>query len=184
MTDSRVARRYAAALYSAAKEANMVNAVEADFTGIGRVLQGDSTVRDFLLSPYVGLPDKEKILTKVFSDRVTAVSMAALRLIVRKGRAQEIEGVRDEFTRLRRVADNSLSVHVESAIELEPGQKQALEMKLTKALGSTIEPVYVVDAGIVGGIRVTYGNFVLDGTVKGQMRKLRDTLRHDVLKQA
>jgi F-type H+-transporting ATPase subunit delta len=35
----------------------------------------------------------------------------------------------------------------------------------------------------MGGIRVAYGNFVLDGSVRGALDRLKDRLIYDVLKQ-
>jgi F-type H+-transporting ATPase subunit delta len=41
----------------------------------------------------------------------------------------------------------------------------------------------VTDASLIGGVKVAYENFVLDGTARGALNKMREKLRYDLLKQ-
>src|SRR5688500_10478895 len=106
--DQRVAQRYARALFSTAVKLDVVDSVEADLDAIAGLLQADERIRDFLLSPRVGREEKIQIVYKLFSDRVTAVSLQALRLVLEKRREKELEGIRDQFAILRRQHGNVL----------------------------------------------------------------------------
>lgn len=183
MADTRVGRRYALALFRTAKQGDVVRSVEDDLNGIAGLIEKDESFRTFLFSPYVGREEKIGIVERVFSDRITAITMTALRLLVSKRREDEIIVVRDEFVQLRREAEGVLHVLVTSAEALENDQRQQIEMKLARKLGRTIEADYAIDAHLIGGVRVEYDNFVLDGSVRGQLRRLRDRLTRDVLKQ-
>lgn len=183
MHDSRVAKRYANAMFNVAKAHDMVKSVEDDLNGISSLLENDPQFSDFMLSPFVGGKDKIEISEKLFSDRITALSMATLRVILEKRRENEITAIRDEFVALRRSSENVLFVTVTTAEQLENDQRAALEMKLAKVVGTTIEATYEIEPHLIGGIRVSYDNVVLDGSVKGNLRKLRENIRRDVLKQ-
>lgn len=182
--DARAAKRYALALFRTASDNDVVKSVESDLSGISNLLQNDSGFREFILSPHVSREEKIAILDKLFSDRVTAMTMTALRLIVEKGREPELAAVRDHFVFLRRQKEGVVHCVIESAENLDNDQRMALEMKLARSLGVSVEAEYSVEPGLAGGIRVTYDNFVLDGSVKGKLKKLREMLRYDLLKQA
>ncbi|MER3496546.1 MAG: hypothetical protein C4320_07090, partial [Armatimonadota bacterium] len=45
------------------------------------------------------------------------------------------------------------------------------------ALGQKVEATYEVQPHLIGGVRVEYGGYVLDGSVEGAFRRLREWLR-------
>lgn len=181
--DRRVAKRYARALFTVALREGIADAVEADLDAIVGLLRRDQQFRHFLLSPEVGREEKVQISYKLFSDRVTAVTLQAFRLILDKRRESEVESIREEFAILRREEGNIVYTVVTTSEELGPEHRKALEDKLRKSTGKAIEADYRVDSRLIGGIRVAYGNYVLDGSIRGSLTRLRDTLRYDLLKQ-
>lgn len=183
MADHRVAKRYARALFATALKLEMVDSVESDLDAIVGILQNDSRFRHFLLSPEFGREEKIQITYKLFSDRVTAVTLQAIRLILIKRRETEIESIRDEFAILRREFGAVVYTVVTTAEALEPDQRKLLEEKLQTSTGKKVEAEYRIDPKLIGGIRVAYGNYVLDGSIRGGLSRLRDSLRYDLLKQ-
>lgn len=182
MTDSRVARRYALALFQAATSANLIGAVESDLNTIVHSYTLDPRFGVFLSAPH-SRKDKEDLLGTVFGDNVTSLTMQVLRIMLEKGRENEIEAVRLEYVALRRKHEGVVLATVTTALPLEEDLKLALVAKLEKSLGAKIETEYKVDPDLIGGIRVAYGDYVLDGSARGSLRLIREKLRYDVLKQ-
>ncbi|MBI1756840.1 MAG: ATP synthase F1 subunit delta [Fimbriimonas ginsengisoli] len=183
MQDRRVARRYAAALFATALRYDVVKSVEEDLAGIVGLLSHDKGFRGFLLSPYVGREEKLKIAEKLFSDRVTALTMQALRLMLEKRREGEVEALREEFVTLRRRHDGVIFATVSSAEALDKDQQKQVVAKVGLITGKAIEPHFLVDPRLIGGVKVAFENIVLDGTLRGSLNLLGDRLRHDVLMQ-
>ena len=181
--DARIGKRYAQALFGTAQRYDVVTAVEADLTAIVSLMESDRGFRDFLLAPYTSREEKVKIMEKIFSDRITALTMQVLRVMLEKRREGEIESVRNEFVTLRREATETIHVSVSSAEVLDGKQKKALVDKIAKTTGKKVEADFGVEPNLIGGIKVAYENFVLDGTLKGGLARLRDALKHDLLKQ-
>jgi F-type H+-transporting ATPase subunit delta len=73
---------------------------------------------------------------------------------------------------------------VESAQELDAAQRQSLMDKVAQATGRTPEPTFVVRPEIIGGVRVTYDNLVIDGSLRGGLDRLRERIVKDLLNQA
>lgn len=183
MHDTRVARRYAKALFSLALKFDLIKSVEEDLAGIASLITHDEQFKNFLLSPYAGRKEKLAIADKLFSDRVTALTMQALRLMLTKRRERELVALRDEFVVLRRKHEGVIYVVITSAEELQKDQQKQLVAKLGLITGKTIEASYEIDARLIGGVKVAYENTVLDGTLRGSLNALRENLRHDVLIQ-
>lgn len=184
MQDNRVGRRYAQALFSVATNLDVVQSVEEDLAAIVGLLDKDEQFRHFLIAPYTSRDEKMKIAEKVFSDRVTALTMQVLRVVLTKGREDEIPGIYREYVVLRRASQGVVHVVVTSAVDLDADQRTRLIAKLQQQLHATVEADYRVDARIVGGVRVAFGNSVLDGSVRGALNRLRDRIKYDLLKQA
>ena len=110
--------------------------------------------------------------------------MQAFRLMVAKRREREIEGVYEEFVRLRRQHGKAMRAVFTSSAELSADEKQAIVAKLASQSGKTVEAEFAVDPSMLGGAKVAFDNYILDGTVRGSLNRLRDTLLYDVLKQS
>ena len=184
MEDKRIGRRYARALFDTAKKYGVVAAVESDLNAIIGAMERDPAFKDFLLAPYASREQKMGILDRLFSDRVTALTMQIIRVMLEKRREHDIPAVQEEFVAIRREDEGIVVAVVSSAIALTAPEKKALVAKLNKTLGKTIEAEYVIDPRLIGGVKVAFGTYVLDGTVRGALNQLRERLRHDLLKQA
>lgn len=181
--DIRVAARYAQAFYDVASQQNLVETVYEDLNGINSVLESDPRLEGVLSDPALDSNDKLGLLEKVFGDRVTALTMQFLRLVLSKHRESLIPAITAHFADLRRVSQNILFVEVTSAKELSSADRNSLISRLQTQTGKTVEASYAVDPHLLGGIRVGVGNFVLDGSIKGSLSRLKDRLLYDVLKQ-
>jgi F-type H+-transporting ATPase subunit delta len=182
--DRRVAKRYARALYRAAHAADVVNAVEADLNAIQSVLDHDDRFAGFLATPTIGREEKSAIVEKLFSDRVTSMTLQALRLLLQKRREGEFSLMRDEYVAIRRAEGSVLYAGIHSAMELTDDQKKRIIDKLASQSGRQVEAEFSVDPSLIGGVKIALGNDVLDGTVRGSLRRLRDQLKYDLLKQS
>jgi F-type H+-transporting ATPase subunit delta len=183
LQDHRVAKRYALALFETARKYDIVSAVEADLGAFTGLIEKDPEFRFFFVAPYTSRQEKVAIVEKIFSDRITALTMQLIRVMLEKGREREIQGVSLEFANLRRAHDGIVHATVTSATELTAKQKSSLIARLEATQGKKFEADFEIDPRLMGGVKVAFGSYVLDGSVRGNLGKLRDQLRHDLLKQ-
>jgi len=181
--DNRVARRYAKALFDTALKYEVVDSVESDLVGINSLLDNNVSFREFLTAPYTSRDEKMAIIDRVFSDRITALTMQVLRVMLEKRRETEIAHVREEFVTLRRAHEGVVHAVVTSAEVMPEDQRLALVARVGELLGKRIEPEFKVDPALIGGVRVAYENYILDGSARGALSKLRERLKYDLLKR-
>lgn len=179
----RVASRYARALFQVAKKQGIVDAVSEDLNGMVATMKLDPKFKGFLSNPSQSRESKLSLLETVFSDRVTALTMHLVRLLLQKRREGEIEGISFVFNELRRNDEQILYADVMSAQPLDEKQRTAILTRLGEQAGRKIEADFGVDSSLIGGVRVAIGNYVLDGSVKGSLDRLKGKLLYDLLKQ-
>ena len=184
MAEDRVSRRYATALFESAKASKEVESVESDLVTIESLLQNDGDFRAFLLSPNRDRTEKIALFDKVFGDRITALTCRFVKLMLEKRREEELPAIRAEYSELRRVDGGTINATITSAVELTKAEQKEIEANLSTKLGKKLETTYTIDPSLVGGVCAAYGDFVIDGSVKGSFARLRESLRQNTLKQA
>lgn len=69
-----------------------------------------------------------------------------------------------------------VEAEVSSARELSAAEKQLLEAEITKLTGKRVRARYAQDSSLLGGAVVKVGSTIYDGSVKGQLEKIREQL--------
>jgi len=65
---------------------------------------------------------------------------------------------------------------VTSARELSDAEKRALEARVSQVTGKTVRARYKTDAEVLGGAVVKVGSTIYDGSIRGQLEKLKQEL--------
>jgi F-type H+-transporting ATPase subunit delta len=65
---------------------------------------------------------------------------------------------------------------ITSARELGDAEKRALEGQIEKATGKKVRAKFGLDASLLGGAVVRVGSTIYDGSVKGQLEKIREAI--------
>jgi F-type H+-transporting ATPase subunit delta len=65
---------------------------------------------------------------------------------------------------------------VRSAVPLRPAERSHLAAALGRIVERDVEVREIIDPAVIGGILVTVGDLVIDGTVRLRVARLRDLL--------
>ena len=84
--------------------------------------------------------------------------------------------MRDQFELLRAEELKSLDVEVISAYPMSEAQSEALKVALSRRFEKEISIESRVDESLIGGAIIRAGDMVIDGSVRGKLIKLADTL--------
>jgi F-type H+-transporting ATPase subunit delta len=77
-----------------------------------------------------------------------------------------------QFLRLVKLDTAKRTARVESAAPLAPEVRTAVEEGLTQKYGRAMTTTFVVDPTLIGGMRLTVGSDVYDGSVRGGLAVL------------
>ena len=65
---------------------------------------------------------------------------------------------------------------ISSARELDGAEKQNLEAQIAKTTGKKVRASYGLDPSLLGGAVVRVGSTIYDGSVKGQLEKIKEAI--------
>jgi F-type H+-transporting ATPase subunit delta len=69
-----------------------------------------------------------------------------------------------------------VEAHVTSARDLGDDEKRALEAQVEKMTGRKARTRFGLDASLLGGAVVRVGSTIYDGSVKGQLERIREAI--------
>jgi F-type H+-transporting ATPase subunit delta len=176
MRDRKVAIRYAEALLETAKDAGVLDSLASDFAGVLAAVKGNIDLRTFLDSPQVRTEEKKELLAKVFGDKIEPVLLSFFLLLLDKNRIENTRDIGEVFAELVETEKGFLRARVVTAIELPADLSDALQERLATVTGKKIHLEKKVDPAVIGGVCVTLGDKILDGTVRTNLDLLRKTL--------
>ena len=168
---SKVARRYAKALYGAAREENRLGEVKRDLEGLRNVLRKSEEVRYFFADRRLGHGRRDSILTGTFEERLDPLTLRFLRLLESKRRLDILEGIVDEFLLLHDRGAGITRGELVSAFPLEADDVEAIRVHAeARGHGKLLLDV-LVDYGLMGGFRLRVGDQVYDMSIAGQLQR-------------
>jgi F-type H+-transporting ATPase subunit delta len=168
------ARRYARAVFELAQEEGSVDEW-ARRTAEVRELFADPEVATVLSNPTIATEQREGFVAtapKLFDDQATNLA----RLLIESGRIDEAREIDEEFQRLADDAAGRVRATVTTAVELESEERDRIARELSKRLDREVKLSVVVDPRILGGMKLQYGDRVVDASVATRLEQLRRRL--------
>ena len=172
-SDRVLAWRYGRAVFEAASASREEDKVLSDLQA------SQPSIRDlmpFIRDPRVSVADKKKKLEGALGGKVTKVTMRFLELLIEKKRFNLLPMVVADFGRLVADKHNVAKAHVRTARPLTPDAQKKLREALKHFNGKDIELDIKEDPELIGGVVVRMGDWVLDSSLRGQLRKLKETI--------
>ena len=171
---SRAAKRYARAVFELAQQ-------EADVTRWSRRLSelndllSNERVAAVLTNPTIDVERRMELVSAaphVLDPEATNLA----KLLIESDRVPEIAGIEEEFDRLADMAAGRVRATVTTAIELSSHERDRVAEELSKRLGEEVKLDAVVDPRILGGIKLQYGDRLVDASVATKLQQLRRRL--------
>jgi F-type H+-transporting ATPase subunit delta len=178
MQPSRVARRYAAALFQTAGKANAADAVEQDLTALSDFLEQYPQVLKSIGTPRVPEERKKAVLQSLIGGQLSPLTQRFLDLMVDHGREAALPETAAAYRQLVDESRNIVAANVVSATDLDEGQTSRLKAKLDTLTGKDTRLEVSTDPSLVGGLVVRIGDTILDGSVRGYLEQFGQKLRN------
>ena len=179
-TVDAVARVYAQSLLELAEAAGgdeKIVETSAELIAIMEIIRSDEATAEFLRSPIVEQEKRAIAIRRIFEGRVSDLILRFILGLNGKGRLGEFGAMAaayDELvnTRLGRVEVDVYTVEG----RLEADQLAVLGEKVKSRFGQ--DPVFhqYADRSLIGGLVLRVGDQLIDGSVRGQLRRMREEL--------
>lgn len=169
-----IARPYAEALFQVARKRDL-SAVRAQLDALAQVA-GDEGLRQFAEHPGTASAQVFDVMLEAAKQPMDEPLRNFLRTVLDNGRLAALPAVATQFHALASRAQGVAEAAVESAFALDAAQLAELTAVLEKRFGQKLSTTVSVDASLIGGVRVTVGDEVLDTSVRARLERMKTTL--------
>jgi len=171
-----VARRYAGAVFSLARDRGVVDEVEADLERLVRAVGRTPALRALLDHRLITPEEKHRVFSELPGLDLAPLTLRFLRVLFHKRRERFLADIHHWYTTYADEARGVTVARVRSAAELSEGFRERLREELERLVGGRIKLDCEVDPGLMGGLRVQLGDRVLDGSLARRLQQLRARL--------
>ena len=169
-------KEYAEALFSIAVENSSLDSYLSNLSEAAEIFKENPGYVELLSSPAVELSERLGLIDAAFSKGFEENIVSFLKVLCENGHMHGILDCISEFNGLAEFYLNKTKAKIYYAQALSEEQKAALVEKLEKMSRKSIEPVYIEDRSLLGGIKVEIEDLVLDGSVKKRIKTAKEVI--------
>jgi F-type H+-transporting ATPase subunit delta len=174
-----VSSRYARALADVIADAKLdaSKAVE-QLRSLVAAFQESRDLRQVWESPAIPVEQKHQVLDAIaarigVADRTLRNFIAVL---IDNNRIALLPEIVKQLDTELSSRSGGVDAEIVSARELAPEQRSSLIAQISRLTGKIVLPHYATDEKLLGGVTVRVGSTIYDGSVRGQLQRLRQQL--------
>lgn len=172
---------YGQALYSLAREEKLDKEILQELTVLQTSFRQEPDFLRLLSSPNLSKQERCALVDNSFRGSVQPYVLNFMKILTERGYAKQfsncVEAYREQYNQ-----DNGiLPVQAVTALPLSETQTEKLREKLASITGKTIELTNRVEAGCLGGVRLSYDGKCVDDTIAHRLDNIRSLLKNTVL---
>nr|YP_009675016.1 F-type H+-transporting ATPase subunit delta [Rhizochromulina marina]QDH81867.1 F-type H+-transporting ATPase subunit delta [Rhizochromulina marina] len=179
MLNSKIAEPYAAALLDLAVSTHTLDLVSADINDLFEIFSNNKDLQSYLANPLYSHESKKAVLNKILVPLYfNQNTVKFLMVLVDRNRINLFPSIAEKY--LQKVYDfvDIQIVNVKSAFPIEESQEQELISALRKIINAhEIKLVKTIDKSLLGGFQVKFGSYIIDASLKAQLRQLANQLQ-------
>jgi len=177
MLAKSIGKKYARALYETAEGKNSVELCRSalfDFTAA----LGKEAFAAFK-NPAISLKEKQKVLRKTFELHKSPAPEELINflcLLIEKKRFDFLPEIREGFESIYDAKHGIREAEVKSAFPMPEEQQLKIKQSLEKKYNSKFILEYSVEPELIGGLVITMGSEMIDGSLKSRLLKVKALL--------
>ena len=176
MKDLTAARKYSSILFDLAKEKNEVDETGECLKLLKEAYKVIPEFRSFLFSFKIDIEQKIKVLSNVIGDDFTDLLSKFMKTLIENKRQDLIPDISNSYSLRAMESKKQILVTAITHEKLSDELINSVIKALEKSFDKRVKIESIVDPAIIGGITLRIGNTVIDGSVRGSLTRLRETL--------
>ncbi|QLQ15816.1 MAG: F0F1 ATP synthase subunit delta [Micropruina sp.] len=163
-----IERQAVRALLSAAQETGRLDEVEDELFRFGRVVAGDPALRSALADRTTDLAARRQLVAELLAGKARPETVElAQRAVAARRRTYDLTVA--DYLKIAAALRARQIAHVVVARPLTAEQTDRLRAALSKQLGRDLTLQVTIDPNVLGGVRVSVGDEVIEGTVSKRL---------------
>lgn len=134
-------------------------------------------VAALLNDPRLTSESKVQGLVRLLGDDADEAFRNYVQTLGENDRLSVLPTVWELYEDIKAQAEKTLEAEVETAFELSNAQLQTLAAALSKRLDRTVNLQQALNPALIGGVLIRAGDVVVDGSVRGKLSQLAESLK-------
>jgi F-type H+-transporting ATPase subunit delta len=175
---SAIASRYSRALADVVVERKLdATATAQDLDALADTFKNSAELRTLFENPAVPGEQKLKLLDALTSRMATAKEVRNfVAILIEKRRAGLLSEIAEQFKIEINDRLGFADAEIVSARALDADERAVIEQKVSAETGKKVRARYRQDAFLLGGVRVKVGSTIYDGSVRGELDRMKMAL--------
>ena len=173
-----LARPYANAVFDLARSAGRLTEWSPMLALLARAVETDQ-VRDLVAAPSLAPAVKAHQLIDVVREDIDDRCRRFVNVLADNHRLELLPEIAAQFEALKAEAEKTLDVEIAAAVELTDQQVDSYAQALRQRFDQDVNVSVDIDPGLVGGAIVRAGDTVIDGSVRGRLTRLVESLQRN-----
>jgi F-type H+-transporting ATPase subunit delta len=175
MSVGGAAKRYAQAAFDVAKEQGNVDEWEHELAQLSATLTNPQA-EEFFVHPAVPPEAKQAALRTLVPREDQHYIRNLMLLLLERDRLQQLPQIVEVFNAMVLQDRGVVIADVTTAVKLDEAEAEQVRERLSQLVGKEVQIRTRVDPEIIGGIVIHMGDTLIDGSVRTQLRQLRQRL--------
>ena len=172
-----LARRYAKAIFDIGSQQGGLDKIGADLRSFAKAMKDSPELEQTLTSPAIKRSDRRKVVDALMQHiGVVSTTRNTVYLLLDGERLHSLPMISKEIDRMIEAKAGRVGAEVTSAKPLDPTQLSQITAALEKLSGKKVSVSTKHDPDLLGGVVAKVGDTVYDGSLRTQLRNLRDEL--------
>ncbi|MBV8756572.1 MAG: ATP synthase F1 subunit delta [Deltaproteobacteria bacterium] len=177
MVSGSLARRYAKAVFELGNKQGNLDKIGGDLRSLAKAMRESKELETTLASPAIRRTDRKKILDAVMQRVGATPTTTNLMYILLEGeRMASVVAISRELDAMIEAKAGRIAAEVVSAKPLDHSQLSQITASLEKLSGKKVSVSHREDPDLLGGVVAKLGDTVYDGSLRTQLRNMRDEL--------
>lgn len=172
-----IARPYADAAFKLASGAGALGPWSEALEKLA-VIAADSTMRACINDPKLSPDQVYALIVGVGGDSLSTDQQNFVRVLVANERLEVLPEIRDLFVDLKNEHEGVREANIASAFPLDEATLKTLVADLEAKFKAKLDVTVSIDPELIGGVRITVGDEVIDASVRGKLANMAVALKN------
>ena len=176
MNESAITVRYAKALFSLAKERNILLDLKADMELFSDIYKNSDDFLMLIKSPVIKSSEKIRLIDTIFQDKINELTLNFFRLVFQNKREIFIPEISNNILKLIREEKGIKTAVLTTASSVDNNTLDKITRLLENELGGKVELTNCIKPQIIGGIIIRVNDKQYDASIAKQLNKVKQKL--------
>ena len=172
---STLARPYAKAAFEYAVDAKDLQGW-SDGLALAASVAQQPAVEKLLSSPSATTVEQAKAVQDICGDALATACQNFISILSENRRLQLLPHISQQFETMKANLEKAVDVDIVAASDLDAAQQQTLSDALSAKLERKVNLQVSLDKSLLGGAIIRAGDTVIDGSIRGRLTKLAESL--------